>query len=279
MATIDALNIPRSTPMPQTTQTVLIVLMAAMAAIVIAYLFSLAWRTRNPVPVYLLIGGALAIAYEPLGDSLVLAYYPEVHQETWVSLFGRDIPAFTGLLYFWYMCPFVILFSRIADHGFTARRWWTLVASSFAFVALFEIVWMAFDNPWLYYGHQSMVIADLPLHVPFTYTTFLIALGSGIYGLTKFIEPRFHWLVIPAVPVLLAGSHAAASLPAATALYSTNDGTLIWLGSMGSIVLSVLIWWTVSMFFVRPRRATVAEPVAPPQREEAELAAGVPAAP
>src|SRR5262245_14710552 len=138
MATIDALNIPRSTPMPQTTQTVLIVLMAAMAAIVIAYLVSLAWRRRDPVPVYLLIGGALAIAYEPLGDSLVLAYYPEVHQETWVSLFGRDIPAFTGLLYFWYMCPFVILFRWIADRGFTVQRWWALVASSFLFVALFE---------------------------------------------------------------------------------------------------------------------------------------------
>jgi hypothetical protein len=279
MATFTAPQIPRDTPMPETTQTVLLVLMAAMAAVVIAYLVMLAWRTRDPVPVYLLIGGALAIAYEPLGDSLVLAYYPEVHQETWVSLFGRDIPAFTGLLYFWYMCPFVILFRRIADAGFTASRWWTLVASSFAFVAAYEIFWMAFDNPWLYYGHQSMVIADLPLHVPFTYTTFLIALGSGIYGLTRFIEPKFHWLVIPAVPVLLAGSHAAASLPAATALYSTNNGTLIWLGSMGSIVLSVLIWWTVSMFFVRPRTEAVVEPVAPPEREEAELAAGVPAAP
>jgi len=279
MATIDALNIPRSTPMPQTVQTVQIILMAALAAVVIAYLVSLAWRTRDPVPVYLLIGGALAIAYEPLGDSLVLAYYPEVHQETWVSLFGRDIPAFTGLLYFWYMCPFVILFGRIADRGFTVQRWWALVAASFAFVAAYEIFWMALDNPWLYYGHQSMVIAGLPLHVPFTYTTFLIALGSGIYGLTKFIEPRFHWLVIPAVPVLLAGSHAAASLPAATALYSTNDGTLIWLGSMGSIVLSVLIWWTVSMFFIRPRRAEAVEPIAPPEVEEAELTAGVPAAP
>ena len=279
MATIDALNIPRSTPMPQMVQTVQIILMAVLAAVVIAYLVSLAWRTRDPVPVYLLIGGALAIAYEPLGDSLVLAYYPEVHQETWVSLFGRDIPAFTGLLYFWYMCPFVILFGRIADRGFTVQRWWALVAASFAFVAAYEIFWMALDNPWLYYGHQSMVIAGLPLHVPFTYTTFLIALGSGIYGLTKFIEPRFHWLVIPAVPVLLAGSHAAASLPAATALYSTNDGTLIWLGSMGSIVLSVLIWWTVSMFFIRPRRAESVEPIAPPEVEEAELTAGVPAAP
>ena len=279
MATIDALNIPRSTPMPQTVQTVQIVLMGALAAVVIAYLVTLAWRTRDPVPVYLLIGGALAIAYEPLGDSLVLAYYPEVHQETWVSLFGRDIPAFTGLLYFWYMCPFVILFRRIADAGFTVSRWWTLVASSFAFVAAYETFWMALDNPWLYYGHQSMVIAQLPLHVPFTYTTFLVALGAGIYGLTKFIEPKFHWLVIPAVPVLLAGSHAAASLPAATALYSTNNGTLIWLGSMGSIVLSVLIWWTVSMFFIRPRRAEAVEPIAPPAVEEAELTVGVPAAP
>src|SRR5262245_53317330 len=178
MATFTAPEIPRDAVMPETVQTVQIVLMGALAAGVIAYLFWLAVRDRDPLPVYLLIGGALAIAYEPLGDSLVLAYYPEVGQETWVSLFGRDIPAFTGLLYFWYMCPFVLLFREIADRGFTVRRWWTLIASSFAFVVLYEICWMALDNPWLYYGKQSMVIAQLPLHVPFTYTTFLVGLGA-----------------------------------------------------------------------------------------------------
>ena len=279
MATFTAPQIPRDALMPETVQTVQIVLMGAMAAIVIAALVTLAWRDRDPVPVYLLIGGALAIAYEPLGDSLVLAYYPEVHQETWVSLFGRDIPAFTGLLYFWYMCPFVLIFRRIADAGFTVRRWWALVASSFAFVALYEVFWMALDNPWLYYGKQSMVILQLPLHVPFTYTTFLVGLGAGIYGLTRFTEPRYHWLVIPAVPVLLTASHAAAALPAAAALYSTNDGTLIWLGSVGSIVLSVLIWWTVSMFFIRPTAGAEPAPAPASVPAEAPVRSKVPAAP
>lgn len=249
-------EIPRDAVMPETVQTVLIVLMAVAAAAAILYLGWLAIETRDPVPVYLLIGSGLAIVYEGLGDSLVLAFYPEVGQETWIHVFGRDIPLFTGLLYFWYMCPFVILFGRAAEEGFTTQRWWTLVASSWLFVTLFEIGWMALDNPWLYYGDQAMVVLDLPMHVPFTYTTFLVALGAGIYGLVRFTAPKFHWLVIPAVPVLLAGSHAAASLPAATALYSTDKDGLILTGSILSILLSVLIWWTVSMLFIRPRRGT-----------------------
>src|SRR5882762_5314583 len=154
MATFVAPQIPRDTVMPATMQTVLIALCATVAAITIVYLLLDARRTRDPLGLYVLVGGALAVLYEPLGDSLVLAYYPEVHQETWISAFGRDIPAFTGLLYFWYMCPYIIGFGWMADRGFSTRSWWTMWGAAFSFAAAFEMVCMALGHQWLYYGKQ-----------------------------------------------------------------------------------------------------------------------------
>lgn len=112
--------------MPQTTQTVLIALMTTIAVVAIAALLTSAQRKRDLIPVFALIGAALGILYEPLGDSLVMAFYPGVKQHTWISAFGRDIPLFIGVLYFWYMAPFVVVFTRYAHKGFTARQWWTL---------------------------------------------------------------------------------------------------------------------------------------------------------
>jgi hypothetical protein len=126
---------------------------------------------------------------------------------------------------------------------------WALALS---FCAGFEMFWMAIKQPWLYYGHQALVVARLPIWVPFTYVSFLFALGAGVYGLVAKLPRKHHWLIIPAIPCLLAGSHAAISLPGAAALYSTHDHTLILLGSIGSILLAVLLSWTLSLFFLRP---------------------------
>ena len=73
---------------------------------------------------WVIAGAAIAILYEPLGDFLVLAFYPVRHQIGWVEMFGHQVPLFIEVLYFWYFCPFVLVFVRLAKRGFTARTWW-----------------------------------------------------------------------------------------------------------------------------------------------------------
>ena len=249
---------PRLAVMPHTTQTVLLILMSVIAVIAVAAMIRDAIRQRDLVGVYCLIGAALGILYEPLGDSLVMAFYPAVHQDTWITAFGRDIPTFIGILYFWYMAPFVLVFSRYARRGFTVKQWWALWGGTLAFCAGFEMFWMAMKQPWLYYGHQALVVARLPIYVPFTYVSFLFTMAAGVTGLVTHLPRKYHWLVIPAMPSLLAAGHAATSVPAAAALYSTHNHTLILLGGLGSIALAVLLSWTLSLFFRRP--AVAGEP-------------------
>src|SRR5262245_23546682 len=107
--------------MPGDTQTVLIVAMAIMAALSVGYAIREAHRRGDLVPVFLVLGCGLAVFYEPLGDALVRVYYTEVGQTTWIHAFGRDIPAFIGILYLWYMPAGAYVLLRFAPRGISPR--------------------------------------------------------------------------------------------------------------------------------------------------------------
>ena len=243
---------PHGVTMPSTAQIVLLVTMSAFALAAIAFVLRETRVRKDLIPVYLLVGAAIAIFYEPLGDFLVLAFYPVRHQIGWITMFGHKVPAFIEVLYFWYFCPFVLVFLRLARKGFTPRTWWTLWAGTLAFCCGFEILGLHLKT-WLYYGPQPLVVAKLPLWVPFTYVSFLFAISAGVYGIATRLDRRYHWLVIPATPLLLAASHAAISFPAASALYSTTNKTVILLAAIASIAAAALLSWGLFLPLRRSR--------------------------
>jgi hypothetical protein len=245
---------PSNVVMPATAQHVFLVVMSAMAVAAVGFSIRESRRRGDIVPLYLLAGAAVAIFYEPLGDFLVLALYPIRHQTGWIQMFGHKVPLFIEILYFWYFCPFVLLFMRMAQRGFTARSWWALWGGALAFASGFEVLGLHLKT-WLYYGHQPLVVLKLPLWIPFTYVSFLFAIGAGVYGIANHLGRRHHWLIVPAMPLLLAASHAATSFPGASALYSTSDRTVILLACIGSMAAAVLLAYVL---WLTLRRASVA---------------------
>lgn len=253
--------VPRDVPMPEGLQTGLLIVLGIFAAVAIAGMLVDARRAHDPTALYILLGGVLAILYEPLGDILVLAYYPEQGQHTWISLFGRDVPVFIGMTYVWFMGPFILAFCKIAAHGFTARRWWSLWASAVLFGASFEIIPRLFGDSWVYYGEQAMMVNGVPIHVAFADATFLFVMGAGVHAIRRAL-PRQTWLIVPAIPALLVAGHASAALPAAAALYSTSNSTLILLGSLGSIAMAATVSYGLSLVFTAKRPQTIRRPAA-----------------
>lgn len=236
--------------MPRTLQAGLIVVLGVGALVTVLVLVRTALRERDRVPVLVLLGALLCVAYEPIGDMLVLAYYPEQGQVTWVTLFGRGIPLFIGLMYVCYIAPFVLIFEHLHRRRFTARSWWSLWAGAAAAIVVIELLVMELGDAWVYYGAQRLVLAELPLWTPVTYATFLLAIAAGVHGLAAGLSPRDHWLIVPAVPALLAGAHVTTSLPAAAALYSTSNPTLILAGALGSIAVCGILVHGLGRFFV-----------------------------
>ncbi|HEY4409668.1 MAG TPA: hypothetical protein VGO87_07285 [Acidimicrobiia bacterium] len=242
--------------MPAGLQRGLVALLAVAAVVAVIALAHTARRQRSTVPLLVLLGALLCVVYEPIGDRMVLAYYPEHGQITWVTLFGRGIPVFIGLMYIAYIGPFVLLFDHLRNRGFTVRSWWALWAGSAATIVLVELAVLRIGPAWVYYGPQRTVVGDLPLWTPFTYVAFLFAIAAGVHTLATRLTGRRRWLIIPAVPTLLAAAHLTTSLPGALALYHSTDPTLILAGALTSVALSALLTWALGLLFVlRPAEA------------------------
>lgn len=242
---------PVGAVMPASTQTVLIIVMGTIAACWLVAVAVLAIRQKSWIPVYITIGSILSLGYEPLGDWLELAWYPAVNQVTAVQFFGRNVPLFIGLLFVFYFGAVVIAFAKLADSGLTWRKWWTFAGAILVGQTVFEMICLAFDHPWVYYGNQPFVVLSLPLWIMFTCVSFQILGGAGVYAIQHYLPARAHWLAVPAMPVLFLAGHGAAALPGALALHSTDNAALIWLGATGSIAVSVLIIWVLGLLFVR----------------------------
>src|SRR5262245_17925893 len=110
-------TVPVQAQMPQTAEIVLIVGMTALALLSGAYAVRESRRRGDLVLIFLVVGCALAVFYEPLGDQLVRVYYTERGQATWIHTFGRDIPVFIGILYLWYMPAGAYYLLRVAERG------------------------------------------------------------------------------------------------------------------------------------------------------------------
>jgi|SRR5581483_10951437 len=236
--------------MPAGLQRGLVAVLAVAAVLAVVAVIRTARQRRSAVPLLVLVGALLCVVYEPIGDRMVLAYYPEHGQLTAVTLFGRGIPVFIGLMYLAYIGPFVLLFDHLRRRGFTVRSWWSLWAGSAGAIVLVELAVLRLGAAWVYYGPQRTVVGHLPVWTPFTYVAFLFAIAAGVDALATRLPGRRHWLVVPAVPALLAAAHLATALPGATALYHSTDPTLILAGALASVALSALLSWTLSRSFL-----------------------------
>lgn len=242
--------------MPADTQTVLIVAMAVMAALMWCYAIRESQRRGDLVPLFIVIGCGLAVFYEPVGDALVKVYYTERGQETWIHAFGRDIPAFIGLLYFWYMPAGAMWLLRAAERGVTARAWWTRWAAFLAFATFFEmLVLQVAGTTWIYHDAQPFMVLDVPVFTPWTYVSFDVTIAAGTVAMAHYLPRRHHWMIVPAVPMLMVAGHAMTSLPEGIAFYGTDDDLLRHLGALGSAAFALILSHVASLAFRKPLSA------------------------
>jgi hypothetical protein len=250
-------EVPVQALMPATAQTALIVLTGLGFIAVWFYAITESLRRRDLVPVFVVAGAGLSVFYEALGDSMAKVYYAEQGQATWIHAFGRDIPVFIGLLYFWYMSLGTLWLLRAARHGVTARRWWSCWGGYLAFAITLEMVVAGgFANaqgaPWIYYGKQAFMVFGVPFFTPWTYVSIDVAIATGVLALVHFLPRRQQWLILPAVPMLMVCGHAMTALPSALALNSTDNTVLLHLGALGSAGFALLLSYACSLAFRRP---------------------------
>jgi hypothetical protein len=233
---------------------VLIVAMTVMALISLGYAIYSSIKRRDLAHIWLFIGAGLAIPYEALGDNLVHVYYTEQGQIGWVNTFGHSIPAFIGILYFWYLTVFGYVMIRRARTGVSARRFWLQWSAFLSFAIFFEMLVTSVGGPtWIYYGPQAFVVGDVPVLTPFTYVSFMVAIAGAFCALERLLPRGRQWLIVAAVPMVMAGSHAMTSLPLAVALHSGTTNTIyIAIGAIGTALFAVVLAYIVSLGVRKP---------------------------
>ena len=240
--------VPWDAPMPAAPQALLIALSLVVFALSLWFVIKETRRRGDLVPVYAMLGGGLAVIYEPLGDTLASVYYPEHGQLGWIDLFGRQIPLFIGVLYFWYMSVPALYFLKRLEQGITQAQLWRMFAFTLAIAIGIELFGVNVDA-WIYYGPHPYVVFGVPLWCPITYSAFLLTITIGLQSMVSHVDPRHHWLIVFTLPMSMCGGHLAASLPAAAAMFSTDEPLWIWLGGTASIALSFGLRYLVALLY------------------------------
>lgn len=242
--------VPWDAPMPAGPQAILIGLSATMFVLGLWFVALECRRRGDWVPAYAFIGGGLIIIYEPLGDILASVLYPVHGQVGWITLFGRQIPLFIGLLYFWYMSVPALYFLRRAEQGMSRASLWRMYFFSLAIAIGIELAGVNV-GAWIYYGPHPYVVFGVPLWCPVTYSGFLMTISIGLHLMATRLLRRSHWLVMFGVPVAMCGGHLAMALPAAAAMFSTAQPQWIWLGGTMSIAMSLLTVHFASLVYCK----------------------------
>jgi hypothetical protein len=223
---------------------------------------------RGPIFLCCLIGGWIAVIWEPIVDVLGQCWLPSrgQHWEAF-TLLNRHIPLMMPFVYSWFVGGQGYLFYRIFEHGIDRRR-------LFGLYGLVLLVNIALESPgilsnvYTYYGKQPMDIWGFPLWWGIVNPLMPMIAGAAIYKLKPLLTtPQLVAAVIAIIPCADGIANAAAAWPVIAAL-NTNVGYAgTWVASFITLGLGLSITWIVSLLVARPRTApataTAPAPVAP----------------
>lgn len=251
-------EVPWDAAMPSGPQNLLIALSLLVFAAALWFVRVEVKRRGDRVPVYAFIGAGLAVAYEPLGDMLVCALYPLHGQIGWVTLFGRSVPLFIGVLYFWYMSVPGLYFLRQLENGYSKAKFWRDYWLMVVIAIAIELYGVS-QHAWVYYGAHAYVLFGVPLWAPFTYAGFSLAICIGLQAMTARLDRRHHWLVVFGLPLCMWGGHLAVTMPASAAVFSTSEPVWLWIGATITIALSIGLAWAMTLVYCADGRLGTAK--------------------
>ena len=240
-----------TTPMPLGPEIAFTIFLGVPVAIGIFFAIRHLFTGRGPLLAVCLIGGGIACLFEPIVDTLGLAYIREHAHLTTFSSMGRDFPLFINEVYIWYVGGLAYLAYRIYSNGVTAKGLFQLYVMD-----VFINIWL--ESPgvimgaYQYYGHQPVNFWGLPLWWVFVNPIMPLTAGALIYRLRPYLPGWRIALVIPFIPMADGIGNGATAWPMWTSL--NLDAPLwvthvTWLMTVG---LALTCVWALSFIVCRP---------------------------
>jgi hypothetical protein len=210
-------------------------------------------RGRGPVFLYCLIGGAIAVIWEPIVDVLGQCWLPTrgQHWEAF-TLLGRHVPLMMPFVYSWFVGGQGYLFYRIFQRGIDRRQLFQLWGVVLVVNILLESPGVA-TGVYTYYGKQPFDIWGFPLWWGFINPLMPMIAGALIYKLRDHLSGVAEALAIVAIiPTADGVANAAAGWPVIAAL-NTNVGYVgTWIASVMTLGLAAFVVWIVGLVVATP---------------------------
>lgn len=263
---------PLQAVVPATAQTVADVAWGALALICLAYVVAEWRRTRSPLPLVLLIGGAIAYLNEPIVDAMGLVWHPRLNQERVLNTLG-PLPLWGLFCYIVFFGAGTYVLFRLMRRGVARRQFWAGAAGLMTINLAIEIPLLP-THLYYYYGYhqQPMTVGHLPLFWLFLNVGGpVLAAAVLVAGERFFTGPRL--LLAALVPMTsYAAFSLAAGWPIFSALHSPHLAQVfVWGAAVLSIALSATILDRIAIY-VNPGR-TAARPERAPRDQRHEPAA------
>jgi hypothetical protein len=236
----------------------------SIAQIVIcAAMFALAFRElgrgRGPIFLCCLIGGAIAVLWEPIVDVLGQCWLPSrgQHWEAF-TLLNRPIPLMMPFVYSWFVGGQGYLFYRIFERGIDRRRLFQLWGVVFLVNVALETPGIA-SHVYTYYGKQPMDLWGFPLWWGFVNPLMPIIAGALIFRLKPHLSvPRLMLATVAIIPMADGIANAAAAWPVIAALNTDVGYAGTWIASFVTLGLALFVVWLVGLLVAVPEVASSA---------------------
>jgi hypothetical protein len=227
-------------------------------------------RGKGPIFLWCLLGGFIAVIWEPIVDVLGQCWLPSrgQHWEAF-TLLNRHIPLMMPFVYSWFVGGQAYLFYRLFERGIDRRRLFQLWGIVF-------VVNVALESPgiiadvYTYYGKQPMNLWGWPLWWGFINPLMPMIAGAMIYKLKPHLASAWSLAaaVILTIPMADGIANAAAGWPVIAALNTDVGYVGTWIASFVTLGLALFVVWILGLLVARPVEvaapATVRRTAVPP---------------
>ena len=211
-------------------------------------------RTGRPVFLMLFLSGGAIMILEPMFDTVGGCWFPA---NSWAAftLWGRPIPVWLCLAYFFYFGIGVGALWLAMKQGITRSQLWWLFASAMVGDFLFEFTLLRFD-PYVYYGYQPLRLEKFPLWWAPVNAHMALVMAAVIYRFDDFFRGWKH-LAIPGVAfVVCPGINAAVAWPSWLVINSDLGWTATQAGGLLTYAIAFAVTAFVASAVCVPQRAT-----------------------
>jgi hypothetical protein len=233
-----------------------------LALFIVFGLWELAVK-REPLMLFLLIGGLAGEMLEPICNVLGMAYHPENGQIVGFVTLGRHIPLWLVACYPWYFGAFSYSLIKWDRAGtLTPKRYWSALATAMFFCFVIEIFPVR-AVLWQYFGPQPLMYAGMPLMWYIVNPTSDIATAAFLALAVRQRTGWQRWIVMALMPVCIVGFHTGAFAPVyitENAGWSAEESIVT--AAVSTLFCVILLRTLGAMLFTE--RAVATSPVAAP---------------